>query len=528
QLDIALAKARYAEKARAIEPFIAGAKGTEAAAGQKAGALRFVNARHPLLTGEVVPLSLNLGDKYRVLVISGPNTGGKTVALKTIGLLAVMVQAGLPVPVGEGTCLPVFDSIFADIGDEQSIEQTLSTFSWHMGNIVRIIEGCTGRSLVLLDELGTSTDPSEGIALARAILLHFCDRGVMSVATTHYNDLKIAAQTTPGMRNASFDFDPQSLKPTYHLTFGVPGSSNALAIAARLGLPQELILTAREMQSKAAWEVEAVLRDLTAERQKAAELRADLQRAAQEMESRGVAFEAEMQTLREQEQASFREVKTRLFREAADLRRQIRLASAELKKATSKKAVERARRTMAAFHERLSADNLSVETPLAQKKAPAMAAVEPLSVGDRVWLGDVGVWGTVTAAPDPEGQVEAQVGNVRLKLDSQEVERRPEEGEQARQFAVVRRGSRTGLSSLELDLRGRRAEQVEPELDAYLNEAFLAHLPEVRVIHGFGTGAVRQIARDLLATHPLVKSFRPGGRGEGGDGVTMVTLSVRS
>ncbi|MFC1865051.1 endonuclease MutS2, partial [Chloroflexota bacterium] len=257
ELDLALAKARYAKKARATEPvlttFIENEKGNTE---EQASVIRLVEARHPLLTEKAEPLSVEIGRNFSILMITGPNTGGKTVALKTIGLLSLMTQAGIPIPASAKSHIPVFDGVFADIGDEQSIEQTLSTFSWHMGNIIRVINSATERSLVLLDELGTNTDPAEGSALSRSILLHFLSRGTMAIATTHYSDLKMFAHTTPGLQNASLDFDPVTLIPTYHLTVGIPGGSNALATASRLGLPPKIIANARGMLSKGTQELE--------------------------------------------------------------------------------------------------------------------------------------------------------------------------------------------------------------------------------------------------------------------------------
>ncbi|MCD5413116.1 MAG: endonuclease MutS2, partial [Dehalococcoidia bacterium] len=255
ELDLALAKARYAEMARATEPLIV-ADITGDGSSSQPGALRLVAARHPLLKAKAVPLSVEIGNDFSTLIITGPNTGGKTVALKTIGLLTLMAQSGMPIPASEESCIPIFDNVFADIGDEQSIEQTLSTFSWHIGNMVRIIETSTRRSLVLLDELGTSTDPNEGAALARAILLHFQSKRTSVVATTHYSDLKVFAHTTPGMQNASLEFDPVTLAPTYHLTVGIPGGSNALAIASQLGLSSEIVASAREMLTRGTAEIE--------------------------------------------------------------------------------------------------------------------------------------------------------------------------------------------------------------------------------------------------------------------------------
>jgi len=263
ELDLALAKARYAVKAGASEPTLTIFSGKgKVPADEQPGIIRLVEARHPLLAGKAVPLNVEIGRDFSILVITGPNTGGKTVALKTIGLLSLMTQAGIPIPAGAESRIPVFDGIFADIGDEQSIEQTLSSFSWHIGNIIRIINGVTERSLVLLDELGTNTDPAEGSALARSILLYFLSRETMTVATTHFGDLKAFAHTTPGLQNASLDFAPVTLVPTYHLTMGVPSGSNALATASRLGLPIKIINDARGMLSKGTQEMETMIADL--------------------------------------------------------------------------------------------------------------------------------------------------------------------------------------------------------------------------------------------------------------------------
>jgi DNA mismatch repair protein MutS2 len=277
ELDLALAKARYARAVKACEPVLSDVNGSKNKDGEKA-VVKLVEARHPLLGEKAVPLSVEIGRDFSILVITGPNTGGKTVALKTIGLFSLMAQAGIPLPASSETWLPVFDGVFADIGDEQSIEQTLSSFSWHVGNIVRIIRNATPTSLVLLDELGTSTDPAEGSALARSVLLHFLNKGILAVATTHYGDLKAFAHTTSGVQNASFDFDPATLAPTYHLTVGIPGGSNALATATRLGIPPEIVDEARGILSRGALELESLLRDLMVEKQKTEETRALLEK----------------------------------------------------------------------------------------------------------------------------------------------------------------------------------------------------------------------------------------------------------
>jgi DNA mismatch repair protein MutS2 len=512
EIDLILAKARFARKFKSTEPLIT-----------TGGGLRLINARHPLLKGKAVPLSVEIGQDYSILVITGPNTGGKTVALKTIGLLTLMAQAGMPIPASEESCIPIFDGVFADIGDEQSIEQTLSTFSSHMGNIVRIIGSSTEKSLVLLDELGTSTDPNEGAALARAILLHFLSQKTMAVATTHYSDLKIFAHTTPGLRNASLDFDPVTLAPTFHLTMGIPGGSNALAIASQLGLPSEIISAAREMLSRGTQEIEELLRDMMSEKQRMETLRIDLEKETSEAERLRVRLEREHKELKEREQNLLRETKSRVAEQADELQRQIRDTASELKKAKSQESIEQAKKTLAAVREQLKSEKWKTEP--ASEEVPGEAAEIRIAVGDRVWLRDMELWGNVLSPPDSDGQFDVQVGQTRLRLNLDNVEKvMPPAGKTVSLAQVVKKDLSSKPRSYELDLRGKRAEEVEPELDAYLNDVSVANFREVRIIHGFGTGVVRQIVRDILASHLLVKSFRPGGKGEGGDGVTVVEL----
>ena len=513
ELDLILAKAKYAGKVKATEPVIAAD-----------GVLRLVNARHPLLKGKAVPLSVEMGQDYSILVITGPNTGGKTVALKTIGLLTLMAQAGMPIPAWGESCIPIFDGVFSDIGDEQSIEQTLSTFSSHIGNIVRIIGASTEKSLVLLDELGTSTDPNEGAALARAILLHFLSRKTMAVATTHYSDLKIFAHTTPGLRNASLDFNPVTLAPTYHLTMGIPGGSNALAIASQLGLPAGIIASAKEMIAKGTQDMEKLLADLMSEKQSVETLHLGLEKEKNEAEKLKSKLEHEFQELEEHEQSMRRETKERLAEQADELQRQIRDTASELKKAKSQESIEQAKKALAAVREQLKSEKWKAEPT--REEAPGEAVEEgKIAVGARVWLGDINTWGDVLSLPDSEGQFDVQVGQTRLRLNIDNVEKvMPSTGKVLPVSHAVKKDLSPKTRSYELDLRGKRAEEVAPELDTYLNDVSVANFSQVRIIHGFGTGVVRQIVRDMLASHPLVKSFRPGGKGEGGDGVTVVEL----
>ncbi|HEY50017.1 MAG TPA: endonuclease MutS2 [Dehalococcoidia bacterium] len=521
ELDLALAKARYAAKVKATEPVIGIAdKGIQAKGKSDAGGLRLVGARHPLLTGKAVPLSVEIGNDNPILVITGPNTGGKTVALKTIGLLTLMTQAGIPIPASEESYIPIFDRIFADIGDEQSIEQTLSTFSWHIGNIVRIFQTSTQNSLVLLDELGTSTDPNEGAALARAILLHFLSRGTIVVATTHYGELKVFAHTTPGMRNASLDFDPVTLAPTYHLTMGIPGGSNALAIASQLGLSSEIIADAREMLAKGTQDMEKLLADLMSEKKAIENLRDSLDKEREVTADLKSQWERELKGLEERERKIFREERDKLAGETAQLQKEVRRVSSELKKTKSQESREQAERLLARVRDQVEILNSRI-------KAERSVSTEDtkISAGDEVWLPEMDIWGTVLSIDEEEGQIEVQVGQTRLRMSFADAEKlKPPSGKKLPAPSTIRKKPKKPAPSLELDLRGKRADDVAPELDRYLNDASLASLSQVRVIHGFGTGTVRQIVREMLASHPLVKSFRPGERGEGGDGVTIVKL----
>ena len=524
ELDLALAKARYAVRARATEPILITFNGNgKTPADEQAGIIRLVEARHPLLMEKAVPLYVEIGRDFSILVITGPNTGGKTVALKTIGLLSLMTQAGIPIPAAAESRVPVFDGIFADIGDEQSIEQTLSSFSWHIGNIIRIINGVTERSLVLLDELGTSTDPAEGSALARAVLLHFLSRGTMIVATTHFSDLKAFAHTTPGLQNASLDFDPVTLAPTYHLTMGVPGGSNALGTASRLGLPIKIIDKARSMLSKGAQEMETMLADLVSEKQAVETTRRDLEKKKNEAEQHDTELKAELRLLKTEERKVIQEARDRLTREAAGLQKEIRRAASELRKEKSDLALEQARKALATVPEQLKSEIWQPKVDI--KTDEEVIDESSISAGDTVRLKEVDLQATVLSVSQKTRQIEVQAGLTKLRLGLDTVEKvASPRGSTTQKFVLVRRQLRGRPVSAELDLRGKRAEEIEWLLDGYLNDASLANLSEVRIIHGFGTGTVRNIVRELLPSHSLIKSFRPGEKGEGSDGVTIVKL----
>jgi DNA mismatch repair protein MutS2 len=512
EIDFELAKARFAERWHAVEPMISGENGSDRL-------IKLIDARHPLLRGKPVPLSIEIGPDYSGLVITGPNTGGKTVALKTIGLFALMAQAGLPVPAAEESSLPVFDNIFADIGDEQSIEQTLSTFSWHMGNIARIVKESSRNSLVLLDELGTATDPGEGAALAQSILRRFLDCGTMVVATTHFGELKAFAHATPGLKNASLDFDPVTLAPTYHLTLGIPGGSNALAIASQLGLPREIIDDARARLGRGSQEVEDLLADLMVQKQQMDSWREDIAKEKEEAKTIRRQLEEEKRQCKEEEQKLLREVRFRLVREGDELQKYVRQAMDGLKKEQSKEKLEKAQRALADMREQLKGPNWQPASSSSEDKIEAT-----LAVNDRVTLTGMNLQGTVVSAPDSNGQIEVQVGSTKVKLAPENLEKlesaKTNQFNQSKAPLLVPRRT----ASFELDLRGKRADEVEIQLDAFLNDAGLTNLPQVRIIHGIGTGVVRQIVRQYLASHPLVNSFRSGKREEGGDGATVVQL----
>ena len=524
EIDLALAKARYAREAKATEPIIVAATRSVKADGEEpGGVLRLVEARHPLLKKKAVPLSVEIGRGFSTLVITGPNTGGKTVALKTIGLLSLMAQSGLPIPARAESRIPVFDGVYADIGDEQSIEQTLSTFSWHIGNIVRIINGATAQSLVLLDELGTNTDPGEGSALGRAILLHFLSQRTMAVATTHYTELKALAHATAGMENAALDVDPISMAPTYHLTVGIPGGSNALATASRLGLPEEIVTGARHMLSESAQEIETLLTHLVTEQKSVESLRHRLEKELSEAEQSSADLRNRLHQMEEDRQAVIKQTRDQMRGEAAELQMKIREAAAELRKEKSRERIEQARKALAEVQEKLDSETWQAR-PVIETGEGEVGAGQ-ITAGDTVWLRDASVPATVLSVSEERGLVEVQAGKVKMTLRLDGVEKRVSAGGEVRTGGtLIRRELRRPRVSPELDLRGKRAEEVEPLLDSYLNEASLSALSRVRIIHGIGTGTVRQIVREALASHPLVTSFQPGEQDEGGDGVTIVSM----
>jgi DNA mismatch repair protein MutS2 len=517
EFDLHLAKARYASLIRAGVPRIT-----------DDGTLRLRQARHPLLTGKVVPLDFWLNRETWMVVITGPNTGGKTVALKTVGLLCLMAQAGMHIPAEDGSELPVYENIFADIGDEQSIEQSLSTFSSHLSRIVEILREATPRSLVLLDELGAGTDPTEGSALARAILTHLLEAHIATVATTHYSELKVFAHDRPGVTNASVEFDVETLSPTYHLSIGLPGRSNALAIAARLGLSEDIIQRAREYVGSAGVEMENLLEGLQSERAAAADerFRLSMERAEAEYQRR------EAQRQREEIEAE----RTRILNDArSQARREVEAVQAELAR-LRKQARNPSLSEEGLVDLRQRARRLDERTAPAQAPARRPAATPEdereegvLAAGDTVYVRTLGQRGELLSTPDAEGEAEVQVGSLKLRVNASDLDRlskrQARSNEPPPRIATPAR-SPEEAPELQLDLRGWRVEDALEEVETYLDNAALAGLSFVRLLHGKGTGALRQAIRQRLARNPLVQSFASAAPNDGGDGVTIVTLAA--
>lgn len=556
ELDLNFAKARYANAIRASQPKL----GEPSTSGYEENRrLDFIQARHPLLANKVVPINIYMGDKYRVLVITGPNTGGKTVSIKTVGLLTLMAQAGLHIPCEEGSQALVFEQIMADIGDEQSIEQSLSTFSSHMTNIVGMLDKIDGKTLVILDELGAGTDPQEGSALARSIIQHILGKGSYSVITTHYSELKSFAYLTEGVQNASVEFNVETLSPTYRLMIGLPGRSNALAIATRLGLKPEIIEGAKALIAPEEFQVDAMLAQIQRDRDETSDtriqvmkLRAEIEREREELnrrlrnideERRQVAAEA-----RRQAQAEIENELQEVRRQSGQLRQNLlEIEQAARAAATSSELaaqLEKQRKQLAESEARV-AELQKEARRRAQAKAAAVAIAQAetpedvtLRVGDRVQVQTFGQEGQITGGPDSEGRYDVTSGAFKLKVAGSDLKklkgkyRDPNEEapttRRADRERSIKINARARLAPanvpLEYDVRGWRAEEVVQELDRYLEDAFLANMPHVRIVHGKGTGVLRQVVRDILKGSPHVASFRLGEAGEGGDGVTVATL----
>lgn len=515
RIDLTFAKARWARQVRAIRPTIA-------TGGRPL--LRLVDARHPLLA-HPVPNTIEVGERWSVLLITGPNAGGKTVALKTAGLLALLHQCGIPIPAGEGSVLSVFDHVFADIGDQQSIERSLSTFSAHLTAVQEALEGATPRSLVLLDELGASTDPEEGAALAKALLVEFQRRGILLIATTHQREVAAFAQEQPGMMNASLDLDPATLAPTYRLTLGVPGRSWALTIAQRLGLPEGLLQRARAFLSPERRRLEALLAQVQQERRALRQRQQEVDMALAQANALRQRLQEELARLEEDKARILEEVRQRIQQEADALLARLQEAhrSLEAKEATGY------RHALYQVHAvRREVRGERWQSP--QRKA-MLSALRP---GLRVWVRGFPQPGTILTLPDAQGDVEVQIGSLRLRTSVDHLERVAEQTPLSSTLARWARPPLTppaespppseALPTTEVDLRGLRAEEALRRMDTFLDKAVLEGHRLVRVVHGAGTGALRTAVREHLHGHPLVHNWKPD-TSRPGDGATLVELA---
>ncbi len=485
-------------------------------------------ARHPLLDrAKVVPIDLTLGDDFYQLIVTGPNTGGKTVSLKTLGLLQLMGQAGLHIPAFDGSMLGVFTEVFADIGDEQSIEQSLSTFSSHMTNIIRILERADMDSLVLFDELCAGTDPTEGAALAISILDFLRRMQVRTMATTHYSELKLHALSSPGVENASCEFDVATLSPTYRLLLRIPGKSNAFAISEKLGLPGYIIDEARAHIDQDSERFEDVIRELNEtrremehEKMRVNELRAEADRLTKDLQSREDRIAKEKERILEKARAEARKL-------LADAKEQMDLAIRAVQKAgTSDLRELEAVRTKT--REKL---NEVSEKSAPEKERPKSATkASELHLGDAVFVHSLNLKGTVSSLPDAKGNLFVQMGILRSQVHISDVQKMKEstvrlDGKEVRKSGVSTSGlSKAGTMSAELNLIGKRVEEALPELEKYIDDAYLSHLPQVRIVHGKGSGALRQAVHQYLRKQKFVKDFHLGEYGEGDSGVTIAVF----
>lgn len=510
-LDFMFAKARLAREMKASLPRM-----------NDRGFLKLWKARHPLIPADqVVPIDVELGNSYTSILVTGPNTGGKTVTLKTIGLLNLMAMSGLFIPAEDGSQMCVFDAIYADIGDEQSIEQSLSTFSSHLTNIIRILKHMTPKSLVLLDEVGAGTDPAEGSALAIAILEHIHRLGCRMVATTHYSELKAYAYERKGVINASMEFDVQTLRPTYRLLVGVPGRSNAFAIAERLGLPKPIIDHARGEVTEEDMRVETMIASLEdnrlkaeAERETASKLRMELEAMRQKLTRELEKQEAEREKRQEQAEEKARAIVDKARREAQEIITELRQLAME--------GVQVKEHMLTEARKRL--DEAAPEAKLAAKPKRDAKPVRRIEAGDDVRVYSLNQKGSVVELAGEEAVV--QLGIMKMKVPLADLELLSSAKSAAKPVQSGANVKRTRGESVrsELDLRGANLEEALMEVDRFLDEALLGNLGQVFIIHGKGTGVLRSGIQEFLRKHKHVKSFRIGSFGEGGTGVTVAEL----
>jgi len=517
--DLALARGRFAGDLDAHRPTLC--PFPEDQQGKHPGVvLRLYSARHPLLPrDEVVPIDVSLDEDTYALIITGPNTGGKTVTLKTVGLLACMAQSGLHIPAAAGSEISLFKNVFADIGDEQSIEQSLSTFSSHITNIIHILEKATPHSLVILDELGAGTDPQEGAALARALMNHILGRGITTLVTTHHPALKAYAHTTPGVVNASVEFDLETLQPTYHLTVGLPGRSNALAIARRLGLRDDIVSEARQKINPADVQADDLLDEIRRQRKMAEEARQAAEKARRDAEDKRQELAQRLRDIEDERHHILEEVRRRARDEVEDLRNEV----LHIKERVERE--EEAGEEVQEVEEKLEQVEEELSQPVEPRRPDVVPARKegPILVGSRVYIRSLDQMGVVESVDG--GQAEVQVGNMRVRADVEDLEPTEEKvPEQKETTSTVRKPKDISSPGTEIDLRGQRVDEALRNLEYYLDKAYVAGLPWVRIIHGKGTGRLRSAVRKELKSHSQVEEFERGDLNEGGDGVTVVSF----
>ena len=550
-LDLIFAKAKYAEELKATEPILSqklkvkGQKSSEASdlrpSTFDAPHIKLIRARHPLLDQTtVVPIDIDPKPGTRAIVITGPNTGGKTVSLKTVGLLVLMAQSGLHIPVQSGSELPCFHAVYADIGDEQSIEQSLSTFSGHITNIIRILKKIDAHSLVIFDELGSGTDPQEGAALARAILNHLLESGCTTLVATHYPELKTFAHSTEAVVNASLEFDIKTLRPTYKLTIGLPGRSNALAIATRLGLDQKIVEAARNDINPESLRADKLLDDIRKERNRTSREREKLEKARGKLETQTKEIDKRLEKIEDERRDVLAKARAEGELEVAVLKRNIDSLKSQLKKAKQPlEAIHAIEEKMEVIEEKIEApverqrSNVEAQSQSGNRQYPS-GTMSSIKLGERVTVSTLNAEGVVTALGESDAEV--QIGSLRVrarlvdlarKSREEEIpqgktkEERPQTADGGRSSVVVS----TKSPGLELNLRGKLVDEGLDELEKYLERAYSAGLLFVRIVHGKGTGRMRDAVRNALKSSSYVASFEEPKDGEGGAGVTVATMA---
>ena len=523
KLDFIMAKGKLSCKMHASEPKI-----------DKDGELRLISARHPLIEyKKAVPVDIRIGGDYRTLIITGPNTGGKTVSLKTAGLLVMMAQSGLHIPASHASTLPIFGEVFADIGDEQSIEQSLSTFSSHMKNIVSIIDKASYDSLVLVDELGAGTDPTEGAALAIAILERFYDSGALTMATTHYNELKKYALATSGVENAAMEFDVETLTPTYRLLIGVPGKSNAFEISKKLGLSESVIERASEHIKHGDMEFENVISSIEDDKRKAAADRLDAESMRAEIEERLKKLEEKEKAISEKRADIIAEAK----REARELLRETKNAVKDVQKDLRRLqksgahtnlntgALEKSRRKIN------EAEDLVSEKVVKQVNSEPVSA-DTLKIGDRVKLLTIGQNGTILSLPDEKGNLMINIGALKVKARLQDLmlinegkDRKPQAKSSSKYGSLLR--SKSSSVSASINVMGKNLEDALADVEKYLDDVYMAGLDMVSIIHGRGGGILKDGIRQMLNRKKYVDSYGAASYNDGGEGVTIVRMKKK-